>query len=176
MSAHSGLGPLTTVGDARLLAGITAAMPTLHYADHLAVHGPLPAAVSRSAFHRVIAESGLRGRGGAGFPLAKKVESLAGRRKPVVVVNASEGEPLSRKDAVLLARVPHSLVPSASGAIGCPRAWFPDQPAMSRERRAPLLPSSRAVRRSPPVNHRSRPKRAFADVPRLFRTPKPSGT
>ena len=37
MSAHSGLGPLTTVGDARLLAGITAAMPTLHYADHLAV-------------------------------------------------------------------------------------------------------------------------------------------
>ena len=116
MSAHSGLGPLTTVGDARLLAGITAAMPTLHYADHLAVHGPLPAAVSRSAFHRVIAESGLRGRGGAGFPLAKKVESLAGRRKPVVVVNASEGEPLSRKDAVLLARVPHLVLDGAQAA------------------------------------------------------------
>ncbi len=55
--------------------------------------------------------AGLTGRGGAGFPTAIKVRSVAeGRRRPVLVGNSMEGEPLSKKDAVLLTRVPHLVV------------------------------------------------------------------
>jgi NADH:ubiquinone oxidoreductase subunit F (NADH-binding) len=56
-------------------------------------------------------EAGLTGRGGAGFPTATKLRAVAtGSRRPVVVGNAMEGEPLSKKDAVLATRVPHLLV------------------------------------------------------------------
>ena len=56
-------------------------------------------------------DAGLTGRGGAGFPTAIKLRSVAaGSRRPVVVGNAMEGEPLSQKDAVLASRVPFLLV------------------------------------------------------------------
>jgi NADH:ubiquinone oxidoreductase subunit F (NADH-binding) len=55
----------------------------------------------------------LRGRGGAGFPAAIKLAS-ANRRKAVVVVNASEGEPASRKDAALMTCAPHVVLDGAA--------------------------------------------------------------
>ncbi len=65
--------------------------------------------------HRLIEEleaSGLVGHGGAWFPVATKWRAVAGasRRRPVVVANGAEGEPASRKDALLLTRAPHLVL------------------------------------------------------------------
>jgi NADH:ubiquinone oxidoreductase subunit F (NADH-binding) len=55
----------------------------------------------------VLRESGLTGRGGAGFPVWRKVAAVhAARRRPVVIANGAEGEPASGKDKVLLAYRP----------------------------------------------------------------------
>jgi NADH:ubiquinone oxidoreductase subunit F (NADH-binding) len=80
------------------------------HAAHLAGYGVLP----KPDLADLLAEvhhSGLTGRGGGGFPTAAKVRSVAaGSRRPVVVGNGLEGEPLSAKDVVLLARNPHLVL------------------------------------------------------------------
>ncbi len=73
--------------------------------DHPA---PLPR-LDTAALVELAHAAGLTGRGGAGFPTARKLSSVSGHR-PVVVGNAMEGEPLSHKDAVLLTRAPHLVL------------------------------------------------------------------
>jgi NADH-quinone oxidoreductase subunit F len=60
----------------------------------------------------VVKASGLRGRGGAGFPTGLKWSFVAqGTGKPVYLVcNADEGEPGTFKDRPLMERDPHALV------------------------------------------------------------------
>ncbi|MGF7235819.1 MAG: NADH-ubiquinone oxidoreductase-F iron-sulfur binding region domain-containing protein [Frankia sp.] len=73
-----------------------------------------------------VAAAGLGGRGGAGFPTADKMRSVAGaagRRKPVVVVNAAESEPASAKDRALLAGAPHLVLDGAQLAAAAVGAW-----------------------------------------------------
>ena len=68
----------------------------------------------------MVERSGLRGRGGADFPTAVKLRTVAGAgRATTVVVNGSETEPASAKDRLLMARLPHLVL---DGAILAARA------------------------------------------------------
>ena len=57
-------------------------------------HGPLPPVDDRLL--STVEESGLTGRGGAGFPAWRKLAAVRGAgRHPVVVANGAEGEVLT---------------------------------------------------------------------------------
>ncbi|MCO5312431.1 MAG: hypothetical protein M9952_05770 [Microthrixaceae bacterium] len=60
----------------------------------------------------VITASGLRGRGGAGFPTGRKWAGIAGQQtsRRYVVCNAAEGEPGTFKDRALLRANPYQVV------------------------------------------------------------------
>jgi NADH-quinone oxidoreductase subunit F len=78
---------------------------------------------------QLMKDSGLRGRGGAGFPTGMKWGFLAkGTGKPTyLVVNADESEPGTFKDIELLERDPHALVEGtivSAYAIGCHQAFI----------------------------------------------------
>jgi NADH:ubiquinone oxidoreductase subunit F (NADH-binding)/ferredoxin len=104
------------VGRPRLLAGLDR-MQRLDLRSHQSVHGgvrPLSAAQIVGLAEQI----GLTGRGGAGFPFARKMRAVIenARKKSlptVVVVNATEGEPASWKDKVLLTRAPHLILDGA---------------------------------------------------------------
>src|SRR5664280_231084 len=61
-----------------------------------------------------IKESGIRGRGGAGFPMGQKASFIPApdkTAKPIyLVVNADESEPGAFKDREIIERVPHRLI------------------------------------------------------------------
>jgi NADH:ubiquinone oxidoreductase subunit F (NADH-binding) len=99
-----------------LFAGL-ASGPSL--AAHRRQYGDLPRA-SLDGLVCAVEGSGLRGRGGAAFPFAVKLRAAAaGSRRPVVVVNLSEGEPASSKDSALARTRPHLVL---DGAVGTARA------------------------------------------------------
>ncbi len=83
--------------------------------DHVRHYGPL-----ELPGRELVAElqsSGLRGRGGGAFPAGDKLAAVAAQRgTPVVVVNATEGEPASSKDRSLLRLLPHLVLDGAAAA------------------------------------------------------------
>jgi NADH:ubiquinone oxidoreductase subunit F (NADH-binding) len=114
----------------RLLAGVPAE-GAMSLDEHLAVHGEMPPAQRRDrrggeALIDQVEQAGIGGRGGAGFPTAVKMRAVAsGRGKPIVVVNATEGEPASLKDRTLLETLPHLVLDGAvlaARAIGAEEA------------------------------------------------------
>jgi NADH:ubiquinone oxidoreductase subunit F (NADH-binding) len=83
---------------------------------HRAGHGR-PMVADVDDLQRLADAAGLRGRGGAGFPFARKLAAVADRGgRPVVVVNLSEGEPASFKDAALALVAPHLVLDGAASA------------------------------------------------------------
>lgn len=78
-----------------------------------------------------VAARGLRGRGGAAFPLARKLTAVAAQpgepRERAVLVNGEEGEPASVKDRWLLRARPHLVIDGAlraARAIGAGTVYF----------------------------------------------------
>lgn len=112
-------------GQTRLLAELGPDRQDL--GGHLALWGPLPDA-SSSALLDAMDHSGLRGHGGAWFPVGTKWRSVkrAGLRGPVVVANGAEGEPASGKDRLLLHLRPHLVLDGlavAARAVGAGQAY-----------------------------------------------------
>jgi NADH:ubiquinone oxidoreductase subunit F (NADH-binding)/NADH:ubiquinone oxidoreductase subunit E len=70
----------------------------------------------------LVEESGLQGRGGAGFPVGRKWKfvATAGRSPRYMICNADESEPLIFKDRVLIDTNPHQLLEGmAIGGYAC---------------------------------------------------------
>ncbi|HEY5251681.1 MAG TPA: NADH-ubiquinone oxidoreductase-F iron-sulfur binding region domain-containing protein [Acidimicrobiales bacterium] len=110
---------------ARLL-GDDAGWGTSDLGAHLRRHGPLalPQRFGAGWTDRLLDEierSGLTGRGGAGFPSHRKlrlVRSAGPRSRPVLLVNAMEGEPASGKDRFLVGSSPHLVLDGAALVAG----------------------------------------------------------
>jgi NADH:ubiquinone oxidoreductase subunit F (NADH-binding) len=123
----------------RLLFGVEPER-ALSLQEHVSVHGPLPQIAAdrkrrlgrRGAPSPLVEEverAGLRGRGGAGFPMATKLRAVAAARSaskpPILVVNATEGEPASMKDRLLLQCLPQLVLDGAvlaAKAVGAEEA------------------------------------------------------
>lgn len=59
----------------------------------------------------MVKDSGLRGRGGAGFPTGMKWSFLPNNGEPrYLLCNADEGEPCTFKDRMMMERAPHQLI------------------------------------------------------------------
>ncbi len=102
---------------------------------HLDAYGPLPTA---RGLIPLVDAAGLTGRGGAGFPAARKLATVASSgRRTVVVGNGAEGEPASGKDLVLLHALPHLVLDGLVLAAEAVRASDTD---LSVERDSPALP------------------------------------
>ena len=116
MSAQQ-VPPVTSIGIPRITAGFDE-YGRLDLLAHQEVHGGF-AALSSGELIGLADRIELRGRGGAGFPFARKVRAVLDscRRQdlpPVVVVNATEGEPASWKDKAILTRGPHLILDGAA--------------------------------------------------------------
>jgi NADH-quinone oxidoreductase subunit F len=94
--------------------------------------------IGRQATIDEIAASGLRGRGGAGFPTGRKWASVAGQpgTHHYIVCNAAEGEPGTFKDRALLRANPYQLVEGltiAGFAVGAVEAFIGLKAGFERE-------------------------------------------
>ncbi len=94
-------------------------------------------AMAPTAIVDEVKKSGLRGRGGAGFPTGLKWSFVPKEARTVyLVVNADESEPGTCKDRELLAFDPHLLIEGmaiASYAIRCQHAYIYIRGEMMRE-------------------------------------------
>ena len=135
------------------------------FAAHRARFGPLPA-YAPEVLIAAVTDAGLRGRGGAGFPTGRKLAAVAGRaggprgRRPLVVVNACEGEPASAKDRTMLAVAAHLVLDGAvlaAGAVGA------DEAVVCVHRGA-----GEGVRRAVAQRHGDPVRLSVAEVPRRY--------
>jgi NADH:ubiquinone oxidoreductase subunit F (NADH-binding) len=124
--------PAGQAGSVRVLAG-PRLLAGLEHGSGLAAHrrrhgtgwpGDIPRARRSGADLAALIEAAdVRGRGGGGFPFARKLRTaLSTRGRRVVVVNAAEGEPASAKDSVLMLCAPHLVLDGAQAVAAAVRA------------------------------------------------------
>ena len=114
--AEGGAVRLVGAAGARLLAGPPAGRGPERLAAHATRLGPLPD-LEPGRLMASLEESGLTGRGGGGFPSARKLLGVRGTGEaPLLVANAAESEPLSAKDATLCRLRPHLVLDGAAAA------------------------------------------------------------
>src|ERR1700677_1313500 len=105
------------IGAARLTAGLDR-MPRLDLEAHRDIFGPLPR-LSVEELISMAEQVDLRGQGGAAFPFARKLSAVIQTAETndcptIVVVNATEGEPGSIKDKMLMIRSPYLILSGAA--------------------------------------------------------------
>jgi len=109
---------------ARLTAGPRSGPQSLD--DYLARGGYRPTG-DPDALLAEVARAGVRGRGGAAFPFARKALTVrSGPAAPVVLANGEEGEPCSVKDRWLLRHRPHLVLDGirlAAAMVGAQQAY-----------------------------------------------------
>jgi NADH:ubiquinone oxidoreductase subunit F (NADH-binding)/ferredoxin len=116
-SSHPDAPEIMRIGAARLTAGLDR-MARLDLAAHRDVFGPLPR-LTAAELIAMAEDVDLRGQGGAAFPFARKVQAVidaadANDCPTIVVVNATEGEPGSVKDKMLMIRSPYLILSGAA--------------------------------------------------------------
>ena len=93
---------------------------------HLARHGFIPYRNAPLHLAADLRAAGLTGRGGAAFPVYRKLEAVAGAGgRAFVVANGAESEPAASKDASLLWLAPHLVLDGlqlAAEAVGAQQA------------------------------------------------------
>jgi NADH:ubiquinone oxidoreductase subunit F (NADH-binding) len=116
-------------GTARLMAGWQESSRAAALPEHLDRYGPLPLRGGgrsrgggghgrRPGLADAVADAGLTGRGGGGFPTGTKLRAVAAhaaaaRSGAVVVANGVESEPASSKDEALLSLAQHLVLDGA---------------------------------------------------------------
>lgn len=122
--------PVVGVGVASILGLDKTVSSAQEYIDSTAGGEALAGAIDRGpeAVIDEVKRSGLRGRGGAGFPTGMKWESVRNQPSSVkyAVCNAAEGEPGTFKDRWLIRRDPYQVLEGlaiAAWAIGAERAF-----------------------------------------------------
>jgi NADH:ubiquinone oxidoreductase subunit F (NADH-binding) len=135
-------------GPIRLLAGWLRHRRVLDWAEHYTLYGPLPIEGPAprggdAGLIGLVERAGLAGRGGAGFPTARKLAAVAaGEKTPIVVANGCEGDGASSKDHVLLGVAPHLVLDGielAAYAVGA------DQTILCLHQGDPVIHAVRAA-------------------------------
>jgi NADH:ubiquinone oxidoreductase subunit F (NADH-binding)/ferredoxin len=116
VSSSRPLPEVMRISQARLTAGLDR-FARIDLPTHQQIFGPMQRMTARQLVEAV-ERVDLRGRGGAAFPFGRKLRAVmdsavARRRKTVILVNGTEGEPGSAKDAMLLLRSPYLVLGGA---------------------------------------------------------------
>jgi NADH:ubiquinone oxidoreductase subunit F (NADH-binding) len=134
---------------------LQAAAPSL--ADHLDRHGPVPWQGAPGRLLDDLRAAGLTGRGGAGFPVWRKLAAAIpassqrrerGPLRPTVIANAAEGEPESAKDAWLLTHAPHLVLDGlalVAEAVSAAEAHVYSKPGTAADSMAHALAQRRSA-------------------------------